>query len=178
MAETSLPVLSAASVTTNVLAFALANGTIVMQSIPTNVSGTALVGQGLMATSIPVVVASDQNGALGSSNIAQVFATSTAFTVVGVKSAPGVLNGLSLSCPNSTNAVFLKVYNVTAASVTSASSPAGIYMVPSGGVNNPYLPIGGVAFTTAISYVVTKLATTTDTTAVQSGDVVGAIYFV
>lgn len=178
MAETSLPVLSAASVTTNILAFALANSTIIMQSIPTNTSGTALVGQSAMANSLPVVIASDQSGALGSSAVAQVFATSTAFSVVSVKSAPGVLNGLSLGCPNTTNAVFLKVYNVTAASVTSASSPAGIFMVPSGGVTNPYVPIGGVAFTTAISYVVTKLATTTDTTAVQSGDVVGAIYFV
>ena len=60
MAETQLSILNAASVTTFVQVFGLAGGTVVMQSIPTNTSGNALLGTAVSANAMPVVIASDQ----------------------------------------------------------------------------------------------------------------------
>jgi hypothetical protein len=60
MAETQLKILDAASVTTFVQVFGLAAGTVVMQSIPTNTAGNAMLGSTTGANAMPVVIASDQ----------------------------------------------------------------------------------------------------------------------
>ncbi len=63
MADTTFPVLDAAGATTTFRAqnITTIGTTLVMMSVPSDASGTALLGQKTMATSLSVVVASDQS---------------------------------------------------------------------------------------------------------------------
>ena len=108
-----------------------------------------------------------------------VIATSGSPITIAVKNTSGTLYNVSLYCNNSTNPVFLKIYNITAAGVNSSIVPFWTIGVPPGAPNNPALPSNGVAMGgTGISYLITKLVGSNDTTAVQLNDIVGGLGYI
>ena len=169
----SLKILDAASVTTFVQTFQNAGGTTLMASVPINSSGTALLGSQTSANSLPIVFPSD-----AAATSFAVVSGSGAVAPVAVKAAAGTVFGINVYCTNSTNAVFLRLYNLGTASVNATSVPNLILGVPSGAPSNPPFPIAGVGFATAISYQITKLGVASDTTAVGASDLVGWITYV
>lgn len=206
-------ILDASGHTTNVLALSVNAGTVLTQSVPTDASGTAMVGQRTMANSLPVVLASDQNvvsavlaggtatisGALpagtnvlgtvtalqagtwtisiATATSAAVVATSAAVAPIAVKASSGTLYGFNLFCNSTSYPVFLRLYNSTVAGVNGTSVPQTIIGIPSNAVNNGPLPLGGVSFSNAISYQITKLGAANDTTAVAANDLLGWITY-
>lgn len=183
MANTVFQVINAAGATTGLVAFTTGNTTTyVMGSIPLNASGTALIGQQISSNSIGVVIASDQSilpVSIGSATgLASVNSTAGTPAAVAVKNSAATLYGINLFCTNTTLPCYLKLYNITAASVSSASTPYWTIGISPGAPNNPNLPPTGITFTTALSYIITRNVTATDTTAVQINDLVGAINFI
>ena len=176
----------------------------------TQVGGSAVaLGQVTMASSIPVVFASNQSALTavvsgtvtailsnpitavvsGTVSVSGLVSTPATFTsviatsgspiAIAVKNTSGTLYNVSLYCNNSTNPVFLKIYNITAAGVNSSIVPFWTIGVPPGAPNNPALPSNGVAKGgTGISYLITKLVGSNDTTAVQSNDIVGGLGYI
>lgn len=143
----------------------------ITQAIPagTNALGTVSALQSGVWTSVISVAVSTSFA---------VVAASGAVAPVAVKSAAGTVFGLNLFCTNTTNPVFLRLYNLATGSVNGTSVPNAIFGIPSGGVNNATIPIGGVGFATAISYQITKLGVANDTTAVNASDIVGWITYI
>jgi hypothetical protein len=151
------------------------------------VGGTTFsLGAKVSATSISVVLASDQatvsvSGSLTASfqaaTSASVVATSSAVAPVAVKAASGTLYGVSLYCNNTTNPVFLRLYNLATGSINGTSVPNVIIGVPPGDCREMVLPTGGVTFNTAISYQITQLGAANDTTAVNANDLLGWITY-
>ena len=148
----TISVLNAASVTTIIQSLSINGGTQLMQSVPTYPSGST------------------------TATTAIVNATS-AYVVQSVSAAPQTLLGGSFYCNATAYPVFLRIYNITAASVASTSTPAITIGIPPGATIPLVLPISGISFGTALSYVVTKLVANNDTTVVASNDLIGAIYY-
>ena len=149
-------------------------------------SGTWTVANAVSSNAIGTVSAL-QSGAwtvslsgvsFAATGFATVAAASGTPAAVAVKNAAGTLYGANLYCNSTSYPVFMKIYNVTAASVSSATVPAVTVGIPGGAVTNLSMPSGGVTFTTAISYIITKLVGSTDTTAVAANDAVGWLTFV
>ena len=174
---TAIKILDGTGATTFVETFQNAGGTTLMASVPINASGTAMVGQTTMANSLPVTIASDQSSLMAAVSFATVAATAGTPAPIAVKAGSGTLYGINLYCNNGTAPVFLKLYNLATGSVSSASSPVVTLGISPGAANNPTIPLAGVAFTTAITYQITKLVGATDTTAVAINDLVGWIVY-
>lgn len=110
-------VLDAASVTTTFRSTDNGLGVEIMMSIPTNPSGTAMMGQAVMATSLPVVLPSNQ---IVSSNISQIGGTSvTMGQKVSATSLPVVLPSDQIV---STNLAQVGGSTINLGQVTMASS--------------------------------------------------------
>ena len=194
----NFPVINAAGATTYIRAIQLAGGTYVNMSVPSLANGTAMIGSATMANSMSVVIATDQaaitaivtgivtanvSGSITATNasaaLASVSATSGTPTAVAVKASSGVLSMVGTYCNSTTYPVFLKIFNVTAAGVSSAVVPVINIGIPPGGVSNVPIPAGGLYLGgTGISYLVTKLVANNDTTAVANYDLVGAIGYI
>ena len=155
----------------------------------TAVGGAALVlGAAASAASIPVVIATNQtaipiSGSITATNasaaLATVSSTSGTPAAVAVKASSGVLSMVGTYCNSTTYPVFLKIFNVTAAGVSSAVVPVITIGIPPGAVSNIPIAAGGIYLGgTGISYIVTKLVANTDTTAVANYDLVGAIGYI
>ena len=194
----TLQVLNAFGTTTNIQALSINAGTVLTQSVPTNAAGLPMIGQTTMANSLAVVLPSDQSAIPVSGTVTAVvsgtvsgsfsasFSAATSFAVVAsssavapvaVKAGSGTLYGMNLYCNNTTNPVFLRLYNLGTASVNATSVPNVIIGIPPGDSRDPVLPAGGVAFGTAISYQITQLGIPNDTTAVSANDLLGWITY-
>ena len=155
----------------------------------TQVGGNAVaLGQTTMASSIPVTFASNQSAltisgtitaTLGSAtpnNFVTVSAASGAVTAVNVKTTSGTLFGMTLYNNNTATPVFMKLYNLTAAAVNSSVLPI-MRLGISPGFPFEMTRSNGVAFTTALSYTITGLVATNDTTTVNTDDIVGWVNY-
>lgn len=165
----NLLVINAAGATTAIRA--LDNGTngttLTMMSVPANAVGTALIPSGQLW--LPVAAATVPS-------LLNISAVSGAPVAVAIKATAGTLKSVNLYNNNTTIPVFLKVYNLTAGAVTSATNPLFNIGVPPGWTRDA--PLGdGAAFTTAMSYLITGLIASNDTTAVSTNDLVGALTF-
>jgi hypothetical protein len=237
----SFTILNSANVTYTIVATQLGNATTqIMQSIPTNTLGSAMLGSQTGANSLPVVICSDQTAfpitggttninqvggaaiALGQAAMASSFpvvfasnqsnitavisntvtavvsgtvtvsglavtpatltavvSTSGAPAAIAVKSASGTLYGIDLFCSNTAVPTFLKIYNITAAGVNSSVVPFITIGVPPGAPNNWPINSNGFAMGgTGISYLITRNATANDTTAVNAYDLVGGLAYI
>jgi hypothetical protein len=111
-----------------------------------------------------------------------VSSVSGAVAGVAIKASTGTLMGVNVYNSNTTYPVFLKVFNLSASVVTAggisggAAVPAFTLGIPPGDTRDVSLPIGTI-FTNAISYAITKLVASTDTTSVTTNDLVGMITY-
>lgn len=172
MADATFSVLDAAAATVTFRAQSVVGTTLVMMSVPSNLAGTAIIGAAAaVASTIPVNVFTTVPSLL------TVVSTAGAPAAMAVKASAGTLKNVSLYCNNTTIPIFLKLYNLTTGAVNSSVAPKFTVGVPPGAWRD--VPFGdGAAFTTAISYLITGLISTTDTTAVAIDDIHGVITFI
>ena len=181
MAVSNFQVANFSSAIVTFQAFATASAWLVNMSIPTNTLGSAMLGSNTMSFSLPVTIATDQVAlpvaAATVPLLLTVSATAGVPAAVNIKASAGTLKTVALYNNNTTAPVFLKMYNILSASVSSASVPLFTIGVPPGA---PYIfPLGdGGSFTTAMSYIITKLIVANDTTPVAINDLNGIITFI
>ena len=121
-------VLNALGSTINIQALSINGGTVVTQSVPTNPTGTAMIGSSNMANSLPVVIATDQ--AILPVNLSQF--GGNAITLGAAGSA--------VSIP-----VVLATNQATLTTVLGSPLPAGTNAI--GTVSADLIQVGGAAFT-------------------------------
>lgn len=157
-------------------------GILVMMSIPTNKSGTAMIGSSVVANSIPFTLATDSPAlpvaAATVPSLLGVISTGGAPAAVAIKNASGTIKLISGYNNNSASPVFLKLYNASAGGVTvGTQAPLFIVGFAPGAPNS--VPFGdGGAFTTAMSYAITGLVPNTDTSSVNVDDLHAVISFI
>ena len=163
---------------------------------------TISLGQVTMASSFPVVLASNQSNlttiianasitALVSGTVSvsglivtaatltSVVSTSGTPAAVAIKNASGTIYNLNLYCSNTTYPVFMKLYNITAGGVSSSVTPFMVVGISPGAANNLAINSNGLAMGgTGISYLITKFVTANDTTAVAINDLVGGLGYI
>ena len=141
-------------------------------------------GQAVMASSAPVVIASDQapvsmtqvpSAAQGASTAHHLISAATT-NATSVKASAGTINTLQVSNINAA-ARYLKLYNKASAPTVGTDTPVMTVLVPANA--NVFVDCGacGIRFSTGIAYALTAGITIADVTAVAiSEHSVGIFY--
>jgi hypothetical protein len=162
------------------------NGVAINAALPagTNAIGSVTIsnanvnGQAVMASSAPVVIASNQSAV----PVTSVTATANGATASRVNAAAST-NGTSLKASagqmytldvfnNAAYNVFLKLYNKASAPTVGTDTPIATFPIQAGGGFSKTWPMG-LTFATGIAYAITKLQADTDTTVLVAGDLTG-----
>jgi hypothetical protein len=159
------------------------------------VDGLLDFGQGAMAASLPVVIASDQTAVPvsdggstlsiddGASSITVDTGTTSALHVVAaasdnaqsVKASAGTLRGLSFFNVAAVP-IYVKFHN-TAGTPTAGSGVVRTFGIQAGTQFQISLPGGGIAFGTGIGLTIVKDLADNGTTATAANDAVGEIFY-
>jgi hypothetical protein len=143
-------------------------------------SGANPNGQAVMASSAPVVIASNQSAipvnpaaaATGGATNLHFFSVTGAPAAVAIKASAGTLYGLQ-AVNTGAAPVYLKIYNLAAGSVVVGTTvPLYTIPVPTVATTGAGIAISfpvGIVFGTAISYTFTNVAADNDATAVAVG---------
>ena len=142
----------------------------------------AALGQGTMAQSQKVVLASDQSAVpikdapqtSGGYPFGGRVLSAATTNATNIKGSAGQVYVIALG--NNSTIAYLKLYNKATAPVVGTDTPLATYRIPANGTLNIAFRAGKI-FTTGISYAITGAAADSDTTAVAANQISGSIEF-
>jgi hypothetical protein len=156
----------------------------VSASVQAMVTALVPVSQNVMASSLPVAIASDQSPV---KTLTSITASQNGLTRSRVNAA-ATTNATSLKATagqsyhlklfnSAAYAVFFKLYNKASAPTVGTDVPIVTIEVPAGGLYSETVPFG-LPFSTGIAYAITKLQADTDTTVLVAGDLTGEMVWI